>query len=115
MRWVNVFFAGMIAGLAGAWFSLEATGRFTDGMTNGKGFISLAAMIFGKWTPFGAFGGALLFGFSETLGFRFQIVGVPIPPQFLQMVPYVVTIIVLAGLVGRAEPPKAIGKPYKKE
>jgi ABC-type uncharacterized transport system permease subunit len=115
MRWINVFIAGMIAGLAGAWFSLEATGRFTDGMTNGKGFISLAAMIFGKWTPFGAFGGALLFGFSETLGFRFQIVGVPIPPQFLQMVPYVVTIIVLAGLVGRAEPPKAVGKPYKKE
>ena len=115
MRWINVFIAGMIAGLAGAWFSLEATGRFTDGMTDGKGFIALAAMIFGKWTPFGAFGGALLFGFSETLGFRFQIVGVPIPPQFLQMVPYVVTIIVLAGLVGRAEPPKAVGKPYKKE
>jgi simple sugar transport system permease protein len=115
MRWINVFIGGMIAGLAGAWFSLEATGRFTDGMTTGKGFIALAAMIFGKWTPFGAFGGALLFGFSETLGFRFQIVGVPVPPQFLQMVPYVVTIVVLAGLVGRAVPPKAIGQPYKKE
>jgi len=115
MRWINVFIGGMIAGLAGAWFSLEATGRFTDGMTNGAGFISLAAMIFGKWTPFGAFGGALLFGFSDALGTRFQILGVPIPPQFLQMVPYLVTIIVLAGLVGRAEPPKAIGKPYRKE
>ncbi|MGJ3239207.1 MAG: ABC transporter permease [Anaerolineae bacterium] len=115
VRWINVFIGGMIAGLAGAWFSLEATGRFTDGMTNGKGFISLAAMIFGKWTPSGSFGGSLLFGFSEALGFRFQIVNVPLPPQFLQMVPYIVTLIVLAGLVGRAIPPKAVGQPYKKE
>lgn len=115
MRWVNVFIGGMIAGLAGAWFSLEATGRFTDNMTDGSGFISLAALIFGKWTPFGSFGGALLFGFSNALGVRFQIIGVPIPPQFLQMVPYIVTLVVLAGLVGRAIPPKAVGKPYKKE
>lgn len=115
MRWINVFIGGMIAGLAGAWFSLEATGRFTDGMTDGKGFISLAAMIFGKWTPSGSFGGSLLFGFSEALGFRFQIESVPLPPQFLQMVPYIVTLIVLAGLVGRAIPPKAIGQPYKTE
>ncbi|MEL6406151.1 MAG: ABC transporter permease [Chloroflexota bacterium] len=115
MRWINVFISGMIAGLAGAWFSLEATGRFTDGMTDGKGFISLAAMIFGKWTPSGSFGGSLLFGFSEALGFRFQILNVALPPQFLQMVPYIVTLIVLAGLVGRAIPPKAIGQPYKTE
>ncbi|MEO1384523.1 MAG: oligosaccharide flippase family protein, partial [Bacteroidota bacterium] len=94
---LNYGFFIMIAGLAGAWFSLEATGRFTDGMTDGKGFISLAAMIFGKWTPSGSFGGSLLFGFSEALGFRFQILNVALPPQFLQMVPYIVTLIVLAG------------------
>lgn len=115
MRWINVFIGGLIAGLAGAWFSLEATGRFTNGMTRGSGFIALAALIFGKWTPFGAFGGALLFGFSDALGTRFQIISVPIPVQFLQMVPYLVTIVVLAGLVGRAFPPKAVGTPYKKE
>jgi simple sugar transport system permease protein len=114
-RWINVFIGGLIAGLAGAWFSLEATGRFTDGMTNGSGFISLAALIFGKFTPVGAFGGALLFGFSDALGTRFQIIDVQVPPQFLQMVPYIVTIIVLAGLVGRAVAPKADGIPYKKE
>ncbi|GAB5493868.1 MAG: hypothetical protein Phog2KO_40830 [Phototrophicaceae bacterium] len=115
VRWINVFIGGMIAGLAGAWFSLEATGRFSDGMTDGKGFISLAAMIFGKWTPAGSFGGSMLFGFSEALGFRFQIENVALPPQFLQMVPYIVTLIVLAGLVGRAIPPKAVGQPYKTE
>ena len=115
MRWTNVFIAGLIAGLAGAWFSLEATGVFNDGMTRGAGFIALAAMIFGKWTPFGAFGGALLFGFSDALGTRLQALDVPVPPQFLQMVPFVVTIVVLAGLIGRAFPPKAIGQPYIKE
>jgi general nucleoside transport system permease protein len=115
MRWINVFIGGMIAGLAGAWFSLESSGRFTDGMTDGKGFISLAAMIFGKWTPAGSFVGALLFGFSEVMGNSLQILGLAVAPQFLQMVPYLVTLVVLAGLVGRAIPPKAVGKPYKKE
>jgi len=115
MRWRNVFIGGLIAGLAGAWFSLEATGRFNDGMTRGAGFIALAALIFGKWTPFGAFAGAMLFGFSDALGTRFQIIDVPVPVQWLQMVPYIVTIVVLAGLVGRAFPPKAIGQPYVKD
>ncbi|MFZ4816237.1 MAG: ABC transporter permease [Phototrophicaceae bacterium] len=114
-RWINVFIGGMIAGLAGAWFSLESTGSFDDNMTNGKGFIALAAMIFGKWLPFGAAGGGVLFGFSEALGDRFQLLNVPIPPQFVQMTPYLITIIVLAGLVGRANPPKAVGVPYEKE
>jgi len=114
-RWINVVISGMIAGLAGAWFSLETTGSFDDNMTSGRGFIALAAMIFGKWLPFGAFAGGLLFGFSDALGQRFQLLGVPIPPQFLQMVPYIVTIIVLAGLVGRAIAPKADGVPYDKE
>jgi general nucleoside transport system permease protein len=115
IRWINVFIGGMIAGLAGAWFSLESSGRFTDGMTDGKGFIALAAMIFGKWTPAGSFVGALLFGFSEVMGNSLQILGLAVAPQFLQMVPYLVTLVVLAGLVGRAIPPKAVGKPYKKE
>ena len=114
-RWINVFVSGMVAGLAGAWFSLEATGSFNDGMTRGAGFIALAAMIFGKWTPIGAFGAALLFGFSDSLGIRLQMVGVGFPVQFLQMVPYAVTLVVLAGFIGRASPPKAVGTPYVKE
>ncbi|MBI1277265.1 MAG: ABC transporter permease [Anaerolineaceae bacterium] len=114
-RWTNVIISGMIAGLAGAWFTLETTGAFDDQMTAGKGFIALAAMIFGNWTPFGAAAGGLLFGFSEALGQRFQFLGVPIPAQFLQMVPYFVTIVVLAGLIGKAHPPKADGVPFEKE
>ncbi len=114
-RWINVFIGGLIAGLAGAWFSLETTGSFDDNMTSGRGFIALAAMIFGKWTPIGSFAGGVLFGFSDALGQRFQFLGVPIPPQFLQMVPYIITVIVLAGLVGKAQSPKANGIPYEKE
>ncbi|NNJ10938.1 ABC transporter permease [Chloroflexales bacterium ZM16-3] len=119
MRYINVMISGMIAGLGGAWFSLETVGKFDDGMTAGKGFIALAAMIFGKWMPFGSFGGAMLFGFSEALGTRFQILNVklfggPVPIQFLQMLPYVLTIVVLAGLIGRAVGPAAAGKPYEK-
>jgi simple sugar transport system permease protein len=114
-RWINVFIGGLIAGLAGAWFSLETVGGFDDNMTSGRGFIALAAMIFGKWTPFGAAAGGLLFGFASALDTRFQILGVAVPPQFVQMTPYVVTMIVLAGLVGRAVAPKADGIPYSKE
>lgn len=122
-RYINVVVGGMIAGFAGAWFSLESSGSFDDGMTGGLGFIALAALIFGKWTPFGAAAGALLFGFSQMLYQRFQILneglvnvlGVQIPPQIIQMVPYVVTMVVLAGLVGKAVAPKADGVPYKKE
>lgn len=120
MRYFNIFISGCIAGLGGAWFSLETVGQFDDGMTAGKGFIALAAMIFGKWMPFGAFGGAMLFGFAEALGTRFQILqvqvfGGPVPVQFLQITPYVVTMIVLAGLIGRAVGPAAVGKPYEKQ
>jgi len=114
-RWTNVIISGMIAGLAGAWYTLETTGAFDDNMTSGQGFIALAAMIFGNWTPFGAAGGGLLFGFSVALGQRFQFLGVEVPPQFLQMVPYIITIVVLAGLIGKATPPKADGVPYEKE
>lgn len=114
-RYRNVIISGMIAGLGGAWFSLETVGGFDDLMTGGRGFIALAAMIFGKWTPFGAFGGGLLFGFSDALGTRFQILDVPVPPQWLQMLPFIITMVVLAGLVGRAVPPAAIGQPYEKQ
>lgn len=120
MRYFSVLISGTIAGLAGAWFSLETVGNFDDGMTAGKGFIALAAMIFGKWMPFGAFAGALLFGFAEALGIRFQILsveiaGAPVPTQFLQILPYVLTMVVLAGLIGRAVAPAAVGKPYEKQ
>ncbi|NTU83016.1 MAG: ABC transporter permease [Chloroflexales bacterium] len=118
-RYLNIALSGAIAGLGGAWFSLETVGNFDDGMTTGKGFIALAAMIFGKWMPFGSFGGAALFGFAEALGVRFQILkvqlgGSPVPVQFLQLLPYITTMVVLAGLIGRAVGPAAAGKPYEK-
>lgn len=118
-RYQAVVVGGLIAGVAGAWFSLETVGTFDNLMTNGKGFIALAALIFGKWRPWGAFGGAMLFGFSEALGSRIQFLnveigGFPVPSQFLQVLPYVVTIIVLAGAIGRAIPPAADGVPYER-
>jgi simple sugar transport system permease protein len=112
LRYLNVFASGLMAGLAGAWFSLEATFNFDDVMTNGRGFIALAAMIFGKWTPFGALGGALIFSSADALQIKIQGFDFALPAQFLQMLPYVITIIVLAGVIGRARPPAALGKPY---
>ncbi|MFO8074907.1 MAG: ABC transporter permease [Egibacteraceae bacterium] len=118
-RYQAVIIGGLLAGLAGAWFSLETVGTFDDVMTNGTGFIALAALIFGKWRPWPAFGGAVLFGFSEAFGARLQLLGAevagyPIPAQFLQSLPFVVTIIVLAGAIGRAVPPADVGKPYER-
>jgi simple sugar transport system permease protein len=115
IRYVNVIASGMIAGLGGAWFSLETVGVFEDLMTGGKGFIALAAMIFGRWTPWGALGGALLFGFTDALQIKLQIAGVHIPYQFLGMIPYLVTMLVLAGFIGRAHPPAAVGMPYTRQ
>ncbi|MBI5956733.1 MAG: ABC transporter permease [Chloroflexi bacterium] len=114
-RYINVVIGGLMAGLAGGWFSLETVGSFEDLMTGGKGFIALAAMIFGNWTPYGAFLGALLFGFAEALEIKLQILDAPIPHQFLTMVPYFATMIVLAGLIGRTVPPAADGRPYEKQ
>jgi general nucleoside transport system permease protein len=114
MRLCNVIAGGMIAGLGGAWFSLETVGNFEDLMTNGKGFIALAAMIFGKWKPLGALGGALLFGFADALQIKLQIAGVRVPYQLLGMTPYVITMVVLAGVIGRTVPPAASGIPYEK-
>jgi simple sugar transport system permease protein len=115
MRYVNVIIGGMIAGLGGAYFTLGSVGRFDEIMTAGKGFIGLAAMIFGKWNPIGAFTSSLIFGFADSLQVKMQILKVPIPSQILGMAPYIVTMIVLAGLVGRAVPPAADGTPYEKQ
>ena len=115
MRYVNVLIGGMLAGVAGAFFTLESVPRFTPLMTNGKGFISLAAMIFGKWSPFGAWAASLLFAFAESLQVNMQILGIKIPNQFVGMLPYLLTMIVLAGVVGRATPPAADGVPYEKQ
>ncbi len=114
-RYVNVILGGMIAGIGGAYFTIGSVGRFDQNMTNGKGFIGLAAMIFGNWNPIGAYLASLLFGFADSLQVKMQILSVPIPSQFLAMAPYIVTIIVLTGVVGRAIPPAADGKPYDKQ
>ena len=116
VRYVNVILGGALAGLAGAFLTLEAVGSFERAMTNGRGFVALAVMIFGKWTPLGSFGAALLFGFATAIQTQLQFFGwVAIPHQFIGMLPYLLTILVLAGFVGRARPPAADGIPYEKE
>ena len=115
MRYVNVILGGMVAGIGGAYFTIGSVGRFDKLMTAGKGFIGLAAMIFGNWNPVGALGSSLIFGFADSLQIKMQILNIPIPTEFLQMAPYIVTIIVLAGLVGRVHPPAADGTPYEKQ
>ncbi len=114
VRYINVIVGGMIAGLGGAYFTIGSVGRFDEIMTAGKGFIGLAAMIFGKWNPIGAFTSSLIFGFADSLQVKLQILRVPIPSEFLLMAPYIVTMIVLTGVVGRAIPPAADGQPYEK-
>jgi simple sugar transport system permease protein len=114
VRYVNVIVGGMIAGLGGAYFTLGSVGRFDEVMTAGKGFIGLAAMIFGNWNPIGAFTSSLIFGFADSLQIKMQILSVSIPSSFLAMAPYIVTMIVLTGVVGRAIPPAADGEPYEK-
>ncbi len=114
-RYTNVLLGGVIAGFAGAWFTLEAVDVFNPGMTNGLGFIGLAAMIFGKWTPFGALAGALIFGLGSSVTTTLSFNRPDIPSQIPQMLPYILTIIVLTGVVGRATPPAADGKPYEKQ
>jgi general nucleoside transport system permease protein len=111
-RYRSVMLGGAVAGIGGTWFTLEATGGFNENMTAGKGFIALAALIFGRWHPVGAFVAALVFAFSEELQTRLSVLDTPIPSDFLLMVPYVVTIVVVAGLVGRSRPPAADGQPY---
>ncbi len=114
-RFHHVIMGGMIAGFGGAWFTLGSVGRFDEGMTGGRGFIGLAAMIFGRWHPIGALFAALIFGFADSLQQKLAILRTPIPSEFLAMAPYLVTIIVVAGIVGNAKPPQAIGQAYVKE
>ncbi len=116
-RWVAVLISGAMAGLAGANLTLEQVGQFTENMTNGRGFIALAANIFGRWIPGGAYLASLLFGFADALQLRLQLFSdkINIPPQFFLMLPYVLTVIVLAGVMGRAIAPAAVGKPYKEK
>jgi general nucleoside transport system permease protein len=114
LRYVNVMLAGAIAGIGGAYFTLLATTNFNKGMTAGLGFIALATMIFGRWNPVGVLLAALFFGFSRALAVYLGTIGSPIPSAFLNMMPYLATIAVVAGLVGRARPPAADGKPYVK-
>lgn len=114
-RYYSVMLGGLMAGFAGGYFTLGSVGRFDEVMTAGRGFIGLAAMIFGNWTPFGSFGAGLLFGFADALATRLAILQIPIPSQFLLMAPYVATMIILAGVVGRSQAPAADGVPYEKE
>jgi ABC-type uncharacterized transport system permease subunit len=124
LRYRNVLLGGVLAGLGGAFLSMEATAAFQPGMTVGKGFIGLAAMIVGRWTPIGAFGAAILF--ASTVGIAQSILIAPpsgqlgdilisLPPQFFDALPYLVTIVILAGVVGRSIPPAADGQPYERE
>jgi ABC-type uncharacterized transport system permease subunit len=114
-RYMAVLLGGMMAGFAGGYFTLGSVGRFDEVMTAGRGFIGLAAMIFGNWTPVGSFGAGLLFGFADSLASKIAILGVRIPSEFLLMAPYIATMIVLAGVVGRGQMPAADGQPYEKE
>ncbi len=116
IRYVNLIWGGAIAGLAGAFLTLEAVGSFERGMTNGRGFVALAVMIFGKWTPLGSWGAALLFGLATAAQTQLQFGGhTGIPHQFIGMLPYLMTVIVLAGFVGGVRAPAGLGKPYRKE
>jgi len=124
VRYRNVILGGALAGLAGGYLTLELTGSFQDNMTLGRGFIALAAVIFGRWTPVGALLGALLFAGAEVIGIQIGIrpprnelgeLLALIPNNFYRALPYVITIIILAGVVGRSVAPAAVGKPYTKE
>ena len=112
MRYTGVIISGALSGMAGAYLSLEHAHYFVKGISGGRGFIGLASMIFGKWTPFGTAGAGMLFGFGEAIKPYLPKV---VPSQFIDMIPYVLTILVLASAIGRATPPASIGVPYIKE
>jgi ABC-type uncharacterized transport system permease subunit len=113
-RYRNVILGGMVAGIGGAYLTVGSVGTFTPGMSNGFGYIGLAAMIFGRWTPLGSVAAALLFGFSKQLGYVLGLLNVPVSTDILSMTPYVATILAVAGLVGKVRPPAADGQPYIK-
>jgi general nucleoside transport system permease protein len=113
MRYYGVALSGLLAACGGVYLSMGLLSAFTENMTGGRGFIALAALIFGRWNPIGAAGAALLFGFGQAVTFSVNEQAIPI--EFIEMLPYLLTIIVLAGFGGRAIAPAAIGKPYRKE
>ena len=113
-RYRNVIMGGLIAGIGGAYLTVGSVGTFSKDMSSGLGYIALAAMIFGRYTPFGAIAAALLFGFTTQLQSILSSINVPIQSNLLLLTPYVVTIIVVAGLVGKVRGPKAEGVPYVK-
>src|SRR5918911_3927740 len=120
IRYTGVLLSGALAAIGGAYLSIGQSSLFTRNMTAGRGFIALAALIFGKWRPVQTMLACLLFGFADALTIQMQGVaklpsGEDIPVQFIQMIPYVVTIVVLAGFIGQSRAPKAIGIPYQKE
>jgi simple sugar transport system permease protein len=114
MRYAGVLISGVLASLGGAFMSVSYLAQFVNLMTAGRGFIGLAAMIFGRWNPFGALSACLLFGFADALQAAAQATNVPIAPQFLLALPYVLTIVALVGVMGRATPPAYVAKPYEK-
>ena len=113
-RYRNVILGGLVAGIGGASLTIGSVGSFGKDISSGQGYIALAAMIFGRWTPLGATGAALLFGFSVACANVLGTIGCPIPSDFLLMLPYVATIIAVAGFVGKSQAPKADGQPYVK-
>ena len=115
LRYISVLISGTIAGFAGSYMSIGSVGIFNEGMSAGKGFLGLAAMIFGNWNPGGAYLGSLIFGFFDSWQDKLAILQVGIPSEFLQMAPYIATMIVLAGFIGRSRMPAADGTPYQKE
>jgi len=120
MRYAGVLLSGVLAGLGGAYLSIGQSSLFTRNMTSGRGFIALAALIFGKWRPFQTLLACLLFGLTDAIATQMQGVvklpsGEDIPVQFVYMVPYILTIVVLAGFIGSSRPPRALGIPYQKE
>ena len=116
LRYLNTTLSGALAALGGGFLVLEAVGQFQEGMTAGRGFISLAAVIFGNWTPLGALGAALLFGYTQAIQNELLLAQISLlPRQFISMLPYVVTIVAVSGFVGRVRPPAAVGRPYATE
>jgi simple sugar transport system permease protein len=118
MRYTAVLLSGALAGIGGAYLSIGQSSLFTRNMSAGRGFIALAALIFGKWRPVQTMLACLLFGFTEAIAIQLQGVhfgGEEIPNQFVQMIPYVLTIVVLAGFIGQSRAPRSLGLPYSKE
>lgn len=114
LRYQNLLYSGLLSGLGGVWFTIGNTGQFGKNMTAGKGYIAIAALIVGRWSPLGAFGASLMFGFALSLQYFISPLNTPIPSAFLQMAPYAVTIFVVAAIGKKARPPAASNKPFKK-